>query len=838
MNVIEKLRHFFDSRDALSVGSAAWDPVARELEKLFGTAVTQKASTSNSYPLGTLPSYKTLKESDVLFRIQCVRYAIVRAEKGGDYYKNEWWAQLAGGLAQSLPADAMLELTDSISLSLKYVRLPLLWPALRRIVEKWSESEVQLPLPEQTQKFLEELHLRLQKENKKEYRPTMAQIKWLLHPEQRGGLQLDFANLGTLRETLAGEIAQQQPAHGILWREWLETCPKESEKSKPTEKWLKTTAKTLSSVPQEEQIRLVMLVITQVARTLQDLLKSEAPYTWRDADRFHIPEWPCAVVWHIGAHGSQHPELRAALDKLTNQCFKKVAGYGPVAPKLGNACLRAYALMPGTEGVGALYRFKTRSSNRNVIKLTDNLLNEAALRAGMSRADLEDLTVPDFGLNAELEHTETIGGYTAALAIRQSSEAVLEWRTADGKALKSAPAALRSAHATDLKRLQQSLKELRDALTTQSARFEEFYLGQRTWASPMFRERFLQHPVLRAIAGRLIWSFEAEGHPTTAAIWHEGRWQHPAGGQPDWLDHESTTVRLWHPLNEPPEQVLVWRDWLQNQQITQPFKQAYREIYVCTPPEAATLTYSNRFAAHILRQHQFASLCKLRGWHYTLQGQWESHNTPRRDVAGWDYRVEFWAEAGWDSTPVSEAGIFLYVHTDQVRFQHLGEWVQMPDVPPLLFSELMRDVDMFVGVCSIGNDPGWQDTGDSRYQAYWQSFAFAEDLTANGEVRKAALERIIPRLKIAGQCRFEGKFLLVKGTRHTYKIHCGSGNILMSPNDQYLCIVPDSSAKASADQPKVYLPFEGDRLLSIIISKALLLANDDKIKDSSILRQL
>jgi hypothetical protein len=34
------------------------------------------------------------------------------------------------------------------------------------------------------------------------------------------------------------------------------------------------------------------------------------------------------------------------------------------------------------------------------------------------------------------------------------------------------------------------------------------------------------------------------------------------------------------------------------------------------------------------------------------------------------------------------------------------------------------------------------------------------------------------------------------------------------------------------------LPFEGDRVLSVILSKAVLLAADDKIVDETILRQL
>ena len=71
----------------------------------------------------------------------------------------------------------------------------------------------------------------------------------------------------------------------------------------------------------------------------------------------------------------------------------------------------------------------------------------------------------------------------------------------------------------------------------------------------------------------------------------------------------------------------------------------------------------------------------------------------------------------------------------------------------------------------------------------------------------------------------------------TYKIHLGSGNILMSPNDPYLCIVT-SRSDAAPPSARVFLPFEGDNALSIILSKALLLAADTKIKDPTITRQI
>jgi hypothetical protein len=59
----------------------------------------------------------------------------------------------------------------------------------------------------------------------------------------------------------------------------------------------------------------------------------------------------------------------------------------------------------------------------------------------------------------------------------------------------------------------------------------------------------------------------------------------------------------------------------------------------------------------------------------------------------------------------------------------------------------------------------------------------------------------------------------------------------MEPNGQYLCIVPDGLAETHKSG-RLFLPFEGDRMLSIILSKAFLLADDCKITDGTITRQI
>jgi hypothetical protein len=186
---------------------------------------------------------------------------------------------------------------------------------------------------------------------------------------------------------------------------------------------------------------------------------------------------------------------------------------------------------------------------------------------------------------------------------------------------------------------------------------------------------------------------------------------------------------------------------------------------------------------------------------------------------------------------LAASGVSRYLATDQVRFVRNEQPLLLNDVPATVFSEVMRDVDLFVGVGSIGNDPEWRDQGEVEGGAdYWTHYSFG-DLSATAHTRRDVLQRLLPKLKIAGQCALEEKFLRVKGQLRAYRIHLGSGNIQMEPNAQYLCIVPGQGASSKSSEG-VFLPFEGDRVLSIILSKAFLLAADSKIKDPTIVSQI
>ncbi|MCW3062033.1 MAG: hypothetical protein JWQ02_3854 [Capsulimonas sp.] len=539
--------------------------------------------------------------------------------------------------------------------------------------------------------------------------------------------------------------------------------------------------------------------------------------------------WGCRLI-------ENDARIPALLGDLADHALRKIPGHGPKSAKIGNACISSLGAMSGMAAVAQLSRLKRKVKYVASQGMIETALAEAAQRAGLPAEDLEELATPTFDLDESGQRREELGEYFAELALTSAGHVELMWSDRDGKVLKSVPAEVKKNHAETLKELKQSADEMGKMLPALRDRLEGLLLADRSWKVTDWRERYIEHPVMGTMAHRLIWSF-TDGERSMLGMWRNGEIVNEIGQTLPSISKDAV-VRLWHPLGADPQTVLAWRQWLETHEVRQPFKQAHREIYVLTDAEIATATYSNRFAAHIIRQHQFQALCRERGWRYQLQGGFDGANTPTLNLPKHGLRAEFWVEGG-EGHAMSASYIDLYVSTDQVRFYNdQGTLLPLADVPPLLFSEIMRDVDLFVGVCSIGNDPNWRNNdGVRNYDAYWTGYSFG-DLTATAQTRRDVLSRLLPRLKIANQCTLEGKFLHVRGELRAYKIHLGSGNILMEPNDQYLCIVPDRKKDAKADATNVFLPFEGDQTLAVIFSKAFLLAEDDQIKDATILRQI
>jgi len=615
------------------------------------------------------------------------------------------------------------------------------------------------------------------------------------------------------------DVAREAPGDRERWRALVAHLA-ESGGAEPSARWTRDLNGHVEAIGRSP-------VLTRALEwlALAPMTSEAAPQVpERDAD------FVKGFVWLLAAFDD--PAIGGAVADLAERCLKKVPGRGPVCARAGNACIRVLAHLPGHEPIAQLGRLRERVKYAVGRSLVEKALTEASARLGLAPEALEEIAVPTFGLDRAGTVQREIGEFAAELRIAGSREVSLSWISSQGRRQKGIPASLREAHGAELAAVRKTIKTITALLPGQKARLERLLVSDREVPLADWRARYPEHPLVGEMARRLIWLFADGGHHVIGAL--EGDRILDADDRPLELS-PAATVRAWHPLGSTPDVVLAWRSWLERHRVVQPFKQAHREIYLLTGAEVETGTYSNRFAAHVLRQHQFASLCRERGWRYTLQGGWDSHNVPRRRLDRWNLDIEFFVDGPTDGASMNAAGIYDHVFTDQVRFVREREAVRLADVPELAFSEAMRDVDLFVGVCSIGNDPAWADHGEQRYADYWQRYSFGE-LSSTGAARREILAGLIPRLRCADRLSLEDRYLVVRGDLWSYKIHLGSGNILMEPGSRYLCIVP---GPRDADEPRdVWLPFEGDRGLSIVLSKALLLVRDREITDPQIARQI
>jgi hypothetical protein len=631
-----------------------------------------------------------------------------------------------------------------------------------------------------------------------------------------GGLNAGEAWADTALAALRAEADAERRA---AW-EALLAHARSATSGHPSAKWLADASALVGRVGRDRVVRALREWLPRVPAG------SARPLDESNAEVLKGLLWCCLVL--------DEPALAREVGDVTRSAFHKIPQVGQRSAKVGNAGLHVLGQLPGPEAVAQLARLTLVVRQRSSRAAVEKALAAVAEREGITPGELEEIAVPTFGLDGPGRFRRRFGDHTAEVVFPAGGAPVWSWLRADGRAQKSVPAAVRDAHAAELAGLKGAVKDVQAMLPAQRERLERLYLEGRTIRYADWRARYLDHPLVGQLARRLIWSIGGSG---SAILGPDGLVD--AGDRPVAEPSPDAPVTLWHPVEARVDEVLAWRRWVEGHEVRQPFKQAHREVYLLTEAEVRTHTYSNRFAAHVLKQHQLKALADQKGWSYPLQGAFDADLDvgATREIPAHRLRAELRVDSVAADDAWTDAGIYLYVATDQVRFVGPGGHpCPLVEVPRIVLSEVMRMADLFVGVASIGNDPGWQDQGVVRYREYWQGYSFGE-LSAAAETRRAVLERLLPRLAIASRSRIQGRFLVVEGKLRTYKIHLGSGNVLMEPDDQYLCIVPDRSTQAREADTR-FLPFEGDRVFAVILSKALMLADDARITDPSIVSQI
>ncbi|MEV1314982.1 DUF4132 domain-containing protein [Micromonospora arborensis] len=626
---------------------------------------------------------------------------------------------------------------------------------------------------------------------------------WLLH---------DGDGFGPL---VRAEMSAVLAAPGVP--EVLAHCAALEKPAAPT-KWQRRLDELLATTPGGAQVvRSVLEAFAAYGRPLHD-----------DSDRLVR-----GLVWALVRQPDEPAtDLLARVTAAAAAAPRQASGF-PHAQRTAVAAVQLLGDREGEVPVRTLARLAVTVRNKALQKRIQTALTRVGALRGWSLSEVLELAIDDHGLGLDGRLRTPVGPYEATVDVLGEKARLTFAR--DGVPLKGVPAQVKQAYGDELKQLRDLVKRVGATLVAERLRVEGLLSEERTWSYPEWSSRFLVHPITGVYGRRLLWETSADGRPWTAGL--------PRRDGDDWtiagLDGQDVPrgrVRLWHPARATTDEVLAWREHAVAAGLAQPFKQAFREVYLVTPAEEGTRVYSNRFAAHVLRYRQANALMRARGWQGGYLGTWDGgyDSDATKLFGGGAWRASFRHQLVDNPDPHSYD--VEYCSTDQVRFARRdgATWQQAPvvDVPPLVFTEAMRDVDLFVGVTSIATDPQWADRGEDRLHTYWRRTVSAA-LTPSAEVRRDALARLLPRTNIADRVALSDRYLHVRGNVRTYRIHLGSGNILMEPDDSYLCIVP-----ARDRTGRLHLPFDDDPMLSTILSKAIMLAADDTITDTTVLRQL
>jgi hypothetical protein len=392
----------------------------------------------------------------------------------------------------------------------------------------------------------------------------------------------------------------------------------------------------------------------------------------------------------------------------------------------------------------------------------------------------------------------TLGGYMVRLSVGEDGAAALICEK-DGKALSSVPGVLKKdPYVLECKEAAAALKDqykrARENLERIMVNRDPFPFGEI--------KALMEHPVVAPLLTKLVFvSLKDEGGPADGSAAASGMFDEFAGRLDD-----ASAVRIAHPFDL--YTLGTWLDWQRyafERKLVQPFKQIFRELYLLNEDEREAKTLSRRYAGHQVQPKKTVALLKSRLW--TVDYEEGLQRVYYRE----NLYVKLYAAADWFSpadveAPTLESVEFFNRKTHQA--------VPLEEVPPVIFSEIMRDIDLVVSVAHVGGvDP--------------------EASHSTVEMRAVIVRELLRLLGIAN-VSVEGRHTKILGKLGEYTVHLGSAQVhKMGRGAVNILAVP------SQHRGRVFLPFaDDDPRTAEVISKIILLAEDGKIKDPAILAQI
>ncbi|MGJ8656151.1 MAG: DUF5724 domain-containing protein [Akkermansiaceae bacterium] len=462
-----------------------------------------------------------------------------------------------------------------------------------------------------------------------------------------------------------------------------------------------------------------------------------------------------------------------------------------------NDLLLRYELFKEFTRVSKKFGSQRQASEKRCAQIgTENLARTAGyadpirLEWAMEGKSLEDLKSGSI--------TETDADVTVSLSITKLGEPEISINRA-GKPLKAIPAKLKKL--PKFKALTERKTKLKKQISRMRQSLEEMMCSQEPFTAEEIKT-FSQHPLLARFTSNLLFTHDN----TVGRITNTGN---------ALFTHNNSTIPLKPTdlltISHPTQLFLskqwsYWQKYCFEHQWIQPFKQVFREYYPISDAEKSDLTNrSSRYAGHQVNPRQALALLGSRGWlNVPEEGVRKVYH--KEGICAWiDFEEYFYTPAELEGLTL--ANVYFFTKNNP-------KIIPLDQVPPHIFSEAMRDLDLVVSVAHQGGvDP--------------------EATQSTIQMRAALAAETCQMLNLAN-VSFKDTHAIIHGDLAKYTIHLGSTIVHTLPGGAIFLVAIQSQHRG-----RIFLPFaDNDPKTAELLSKIIMLSRDKQIKDPGLLAQI
>ncbi len=418
--------------------------------------------------------------------------------------------------------------------------------------------------------------------------------------------------------------------------------------------------------------------------------------------------------------------LRRQIDTLSRKSKRRA---------MAVKCVLTLALLGSDLALNEVIDLTRQAKSWQVQQAARQAFADAASRQHVSHEELADRIVPRLGFNEQGEQILDYGPrqFTARLGF----DLTVQLKDSSGKRLTLLPRPNARDDAAKVAAAQAAWQVLKKyvapAAKLQGERLENALAIQRCWSVARWRELFLRHPLLRALAISLVWGVLAPGEAGYQMIFRpleDGSLTNaddeacllPADGK----------IRLAHPIELDEAARSAWLQHLSDYEITPPFPQLNRPI-ITVDETASNALFWQQHQGYRVAGKLFKERYERSNWAAPEEESGENYNLIWKAFpnAGIEALLEIsylttGYERSWPTTlirlafgragtaeRIKQATAAALENDDDNAYDYYRPYkideaalLKLAEVPPVVFSEAAANVQSFA---ALGHyDPDWQ----------------------------------------------------------------------------------------------------------------------------------